>query len=122
MRIDGYGSSYPITRTTRQGGAVVPYREVQPVKDVVSEEAARDSGQDYTYTYSDLARPVVRSDAAAQTGSQGTLAPFGYMDAYDRPMSSRAARALASYGSTASMASSNDDVDGAEVVGLDLYA
>lgn len=115
MRIDGYSSAYE--RPGRSSGALVPYREGQRTTYVPQPESTRASAPE--------AEPVEGEVRRVEPGSaifelRQAYASARFSDAGDaRPLSSRAAQALASYTTTARY---NQDFDSSEVVGLDLYA
>jgi hypothetical protein len=115
MRIDGFTSiSQTPERGSRTGTAVTPYREVQQDVETRREQPAPTSASQGFDAQASTRR--VESSSASSYSLPATL-----RDNLDdqRPLSSRAAQALASYTSTASMAS---QYEGQEVVGLDLYA
>ncbi|MFC3606449.1 hypothetical protein [Stutzerimonas tarimensis] len=112
MRIDGH-SSYPLDRPARPGGAVAPYRDSQRAVEIQREAPASDAPELPR-------RPLLRQvePATASSELQQGYAAARHERAYEQPLSSVAARALASYTSTAM----HRDVDANEVLGLDLYA
>ncbi|MCP8463496.1 hypothetical protein NK553_05990 [Pseudomonas sp. ZM23] len=116
MRIDGLiSTSQAPERGTRTGTAVTPYRDVQ--RDV---EARREQPAPASATQGLESQPQARRVEASGASSYGV--PANLRDAsleYQRPLSSRAAQALASYTSTAGMVG---QYEGQEVLGLDLYA
>ncbi|MBO3274795.1 hypothetical protein [Pseudomonas schmalbachii] len=95
MRIDA-ANSLTLDRAPRPGRVVTPVREVQG---------------EY--------QPVAREPRRAESGSYRL--PVSLRDEFDqqRPLDNRAAQALASYASTASL---SVDIDAPEVLGIDLYA
>ncbi|MCY1280278.1 hypothetical protein D9M70_290610 [compost metagenome] len=103
MRIDGFSSSYSLDRSARTGTAVAPYREVQK-----EAEPRREAPQ-----------PTVAPATRAASGGDDRLPVSLDSVTYQRPLSSHATQALASYSSTASYST---EVDALEVLGLDLYA
>lgn len=112
MRIDGY-SPVPLDRPTRPGGAVAPYRDSQRAAELQREPIASDAVE--------LPRtpPLRQVEPASRSGElQLSYASARHTQPNDPPLSSQAARALASYTATAM----HRDVDADEVVGLDLYA
>lgn len=118
MRIDGYGSSYPLTPATRQRPELRPAADVPPARPVPGEPASDAGRQGQPAISSDPAQALLRG-SSAPVGAQAVRTATGELAA--RPMSSRAAQALASYGSTASMLP-RQGAEAVEVVGLDLYA
>lgn len=115
MRIDGFTStSQTPERGSRTGTAVTPYREVQRDVETRREQPAPTSASQGLDSQARTRR--VESSSASSYGVPATLRDNLE---YQRPLSSRAAQALASYASTASMAG---PYEGQEVVGLDLYA
>lgn len=114
MRIDGFTSfSQTPERGSRTGTAVTPYREVQRDVETRREQPAPSSASQGLDAQARTRR--VESSSASSYGVPATLRDIEYQ----RPLSSRAAQALASYTSTASMAG---PYEGQEVLGLDLYA
>lgn len=115
MRIDGFTSlSQTPERGSRTGTAVTPYREVQRDVETRREQPASTSASQGLESQAQTRR--VESSSASSYGVPATLRDNLE---YQRPLSSRAAQALASYTSTASMVG---QYEGHEVVGLDLYA
>ncbi|MBD9514004.1 MULTISPECIES: hypothetical protein [Pseudomonadaceae] len=115
MRIDGFTSTSQTTeRSSRTGTAVTPFREVQRDVETRREQPAPTSASQGLDSQSQTRR--VESSNASSYSLPATLRDN--LD-YQRPLTSRAAQALASYTSTASMVS---QYEGQEVVGLDLYA
>lgn len=118
MRLDANTSSYPVDRA-RPGSAVTPFREVQRNDELRREQPAPSS-----------ASQGFERTAQARQVEQGGLPGEAYQrlaeqrqqnlkDVYERPLTSKVAQALASYGSTASMTA---NLDAHEVLGLDLFA
>ncbi|MBD9503608.1 hypothetical protein M2D07_000810 [Pseudomonas sp. BGr12] len=115
MRIDGFTSTSQTTeRSSRTGTAVTPFREVQRDVETRREQPAPTSASQGLDSQSQTRR--VESSNASSYNLPATLRDNLE---YQRPLTSRAAQALASYTSTASMVS---QYEGQEVVGLDLYA
>nr|WP_294978779.1 hypothetical protein [uncultured Pseudomonas sp.] len=115
MRIDGFiSTSQAPERTARTGTAVMPYREVQ--RDV---ESRREQPAPTSASQGFEPEPQARRVEAGSASSYGMPVTLRDNLEYQRPLSSRAAQALASYASTASMAG---PYEGQEVLGLDLYA
>lgn len=117
MRIEGLPTPYIPDRTARQSSAVSPYRESQRA---VESELERQQAQS-TQSNAERAtppRPVVQAEAPADLGDSYYPARFA-LQADERPLTSRAAQALASYTTTAGLVR---DLDANEVLGLDLYA
>lgn len=122
MRIDGL-SSYSISPDTgsRSGTAVTPYRQA-----VREAEARREQPQPVSASQGleqqAQTRKVEAGNASTASSSTSSNLPvaFGQGLSYQRPLSSRAAQALASYSSTASLSQAANDEP--EVVGVDLYA
>lgn len=119
MRIDANTSSYLIDRGARPGAAVTPFREIQRNDELRREQPAPSS-----------ASQGLERTAQERRVEQGSLAGEAYQrlaeqrqqdlkDVYERPLSSKVAQALASYGSTASITANQD---AHEVLGLDLFA
>ncbi len=114
MRINGLPiPAYPLERPARPGSAVTPYGESRQAAQRLREVEAGTSRNDSQRP----ARESSRSEPVALAGE--LYRPIRYEAAAERPLSSRAAQALASYNLTASFAV---DPDAAEVLGLDLYA
>lgn len=115
MRIDGLiSTSQAPERSARAGSAVTPYRDVQ--RDV---ETRREQPAPTSASQGFEQAPQPRRVEASGASSYGVPATLRDNIEYQRPLSSRAAQALASYTSTASMAG---QYEGQEVLGLDLYA
>ncbi|AOE87152.1 hypothetical protein [Pseudomonas sp. TCU-HL1] len=113
MRIDGFTSSYPLERSPRQGSAVTPLREIQR-----EEEARREQPSAPSTTQGFEQAPQPRRVQASN--SSGDSLPVRPQDlTQHRTISNRAAQAIASYSSTALLATESD---APEVLGLDLYA
>ncbi|WP_074319562.1 hypothetical protein, partial [Pseudomonas aeruginosa] len=93
---------------------VTPYRDVQREVEARREQPAPVSGSQ-GFEQAPQARKVQASSAG------GDSLPVSARDllAFQRPVSSHAAMALASYNSTASL---NIDAGAEDVLGLDLYA
>lgn len=119
MRIDANTSSYPIDRGARPGAAVTPFREVQRNDELRREQPAPSSAsQGFERAAQD--RRVEQGSLAGEAYQQ--LAEQRHQnlkDVFERPLPSKVAQALASYGSTASMTA---HLDAHEVLGLDLFA
>ncbi|WP_028239932.1 hypothetical protein [Stutzerimonas azotifigens] len=120
MRIDGLSTSaYPLERPARPGSAVTPYRESQRAVEEQRQQPAADS----TAASQGFERePYIRQPDPSQPGAelQNEYFPARFVqEPVERPLTSRAAQALASYSTTASLAR---DIDANEVLGLDLYA
>lgn len=114
MRIDGFTSiSQTPERGSRTGTAVTPYRDVQSDVEARRDQPAPTSASQGLESQSQTRR--VESSSASSYSVPATLRDIEYQ----RPLSSRAAQALASYTSTASMVG---QYEGQEVLGLDLYA
>ena len=114
MRVE---SSFPVPystdRSARTGRAADSYGETQRAAQAQRGVDSR-SGQDYQ-PQADRPQQRVNSSALVERYSA-----FRYDEPQpERPLTSRVAQALASYASTASM---SVEFDGAEVLGLDLYA
>ncbi|MED5607004.1 hypothetical protein VV867_04800 [Pseudomonas sp. JH-2] len=116
MRIDGL-SSYSITPDSgsRSGTAVTPYREVMREAEARREQPASIAA---SQGFEQQAQTRYVEPGNAGTGSL----PIVLSDvlAYQRPVSNRAAQALASYSSTANLPLGGYDAP--EVLGIDLYA
>ena len=112
MRVEGF-SSAPLNRISPPGSAVTPYREARRNDEQRGEQpAATSASQGFD------SQPQPRRVQAGNPGSENL--PARAQDLYQaRPVSSRAAQALASYGSTANMPV---DPDASQVLGLDLFA
>jgi len=114
MRVAGLPvPAYPLDRSARPGSAPAVYRDTQAQTERWREA---ESGA----TRNDTPRPAPeprRSEADAF--SLEVYRPIRFEAQPERPVSSRAATALASYAVTASFPI---DPDAAEVLGLDLYA
>ena len=114
MRVDSFlPVPYATDRSARTGRAADSYGETQRVAQAQRGVDSR-SGQDYQ-PQADRPQQRVNSSALVERYSA-----FRYDEPQpERPLTSRVAQALASYASTASM---SVEFDGAEVLGLDLYA
>ncbi|MBA1274303.1 hypothetical protein [Stutzerimonas azotifigens] len=122
MRIDGSSSSYPLDRPVRPGGAVTPYRESQRHAELQREQLPANSASQGLERIAQPRQVNAATDGATVDSDYfpARLAqPHFDPGDSDRPLSSRAAQALASYSSTASLST---DLDANEVLGLDLYA
>lgn len=115
MRIDGLiSTSQAPERGSRTGTAVTPYRDVQrDVENRREQPAPTSASQGFEQ------QPQARRVEASGASSYSVPATLRDNLEYQRPLSSRAAQALASYTSTAGMAG---QYEGQEVLGLDLYA
>lgn len=114
MRIDGLSSSsLPLERSARPGSAVTPYRDVQREVEARREQPAPVSGSQ------GFEQPQARKVQASSAGGDSLPVSARDLLAFQRPVSSHAAMALASYNSTASL---NIDAGAEDVLGLDLYA
>jgi hypothetical protein len=112
MRVEGF-SSAPLNRISPPGSAVTPYRDVRRDDEQRGEQPAAPSASQGLDQ-----QPLPRRVQASSAGSENL--PARPQDLYQAfPVSSRAAQALASYGSTASLPV---DPDAAQILGLDLYA
>lgn len=117
MRIDGYTSPYTADRSSRQGTAIAPYRDVSRGDGLRREDATSTAA---SQDFENIAQPrQVEPSKAARESNNDSLPIVRYTDTYERPVTSRTAQALASYSTTASYAS---ELDANEVLGLDLYA
>ncbi|HEJ1153786.1 TPA: hypothetical protein U7301_001744 [Pseudomonas aeruginosa] len=118
MRIDGLSSSsLPLERSARPGSAVTPYRDVQREVEARREQPAPVSGSQ-GFEQAPQA-PQARKVQASSAGGDSLPVSARDLLAFQRPVSSHAAMALASYNSTASL---NIDAGAEDVLGLDLYA
>ncbi|MDF3935243.1 hypothetical protein [Pseudomonas citronellolis] len=117
MRIDGLSSysTTPDSGARSSGTAVTPYRDVMR-----EAEARREQPASVAASQGFEQQPQQRQ-VQASNASAGSL-PIVLSDslAYQRPLSSRAAQALASYSSTANLPVASYDAP--EVLGIDLYA
>ncbi|CDF82534.1 hypothetical protein ACA097_06705 [Pseudomonas sp. QL9] len=116
MRIDGL-SSYSVTPDSgsRPGTAVTPYRDVMR-----EAEARREQPQPVSASQGFEQQAQARKVEAGNASSDSLPVSFGANLTYQMPLNSRAAQALASYSSTASLPLAAND--GPEVLGIDLYA
>ncbi|SDH59145.1 hypothetical protein [Pseudomonas panipatensis] len=117
MRIDGLSSpSVSPDRSSRAGSAVTPYREVMRDAEVRREQPSATSASQGLESQAQTRR------VEASNASSNASLPIVFNDSlsYQRPLSSRAAQALASYSSTANLPLSANDAP--EVLGIDLYA
>lgn len=114
MRIDGFTSSYPLERSPRQGSAVTPFREVQREDEARREQPGTPSS---TQGFEQAPQPR-RVQASNSSGDSLPVRPQDLIQ-QQRNVSNRAAQAIASYSSTASMTA---EYDAPEILGLDLYA
>jgi hypothetical protein len=118
MRLDGFAPSYPSSDRAAPRGVVVPYRDSQRAVEQARESretAAKRSKPDF--------EQLLRRQPSESTGEAGSrpieLMPARFEAMFERPLSTRASQALASYSMTAAI---SVDFDAPEVVGLDLYA
>lgn len=119
MRLNGLApSAYPIERPAQPGSAPVPYRESERAAEQARESIVTPVSQPDS-TYEHLSRPSKSESTDYGSVISGDFMPARFEAMMDRSLSSRAAQALQSYGSTASFTA---DVDAHEVLGLDLYA
>ena len=115
MRLNGFvPSSYPLDRAAQRSSAPVPYRDSQKVLEQPGEAVAVPANP----TYEHLAKHSGEAVGAVPAMSNDFL-PARFEATMERPLTNRAAHALASYSSTASF---GGDIDAHEVLGLDLYA
>lgn len=112
MRIDSPISLSSLDRSTRPGTAVTPLREIQREQEQRRELPASPAS---TQGLETVAQPRRVQPGNASSDSQATRQEL----VFARGLSNKASQALASYGSTASF---TVEGDGAEVLGLDLYA
>lgn len=119
MRLDGFFPSvYPLDRPAPRGGSVVPYRDSERAAEKAY-EAGIEPGSALESTYEHLGRPQPSETVEQSSKAPGDFLPSRFEALMERPLSSRAAQALQSYGTTASFTA---DLDANEVLGLDLYA
>lgn len=118
MRIDGSLASYSLDRSTRPGAAVSPLRDVQRTDEARREQPSNSSA---SQGFERVAQPrqVEQGYLSAQEYQRQADRPTASEDPFGRALSNKAAQALASYGSTASMGVSPN---ASEVLGLDLFA
>ena len=118
MRLDGFAPSYPSSDRATQRGVVVPYRESQRAV-----EQARETRETSTNRSKPDFEQLLRRQPSEPGGEAGSrpieLMPARFEALFERPLSTRASQALASYSMTAAI---SVDYDAPEVVGLDLYA
>lgn len=118
MRLDGFAPAYPSADRAPQRGVVVPYRESQRAV-----EQARETRETSTNRSKPDFEQLLRRQPSEATGEAGgrpiELMPARLEAMFERPLSTRASQALASYSMTAAI---SIDFDAPEVVGLDLYA
>lgn len=112
MRIDSPLSFSSLDRSSRPGAAVTPLREIQREQERRRELPASPASSQGLET---VAQPRRVQPGNASSDSQATRQEL----VFARGLSNKASQALASYGSTASF---TVEGDGAEVLGLDLYA
>lgn len=119
MRIDANSSSYVIDHGARAGAAVTPFREVQRTDELRREQPTPGSAsQGFERLAQD--RQVEQGSFSSQAYQQlAEQRQQQLKDVYERPVTSKVAQALASYGSTAAMTA---NLDAHEVLGLDLFA
>ncbi|WP_241729911.1 hypothetical protein [Pseudomonas sp. SST3] len=119
MRLNGLApSAYPIERPAPRGGAPVPYRESERAAEQARESIATPSSQ-VDSTYEHLSHRNRSESIDYASAMSGDFMPARFEAMMERPLNSRAAQALQSYGTTASFSA---DLDAHEVLGLDLYA
>ncbi len=114
MRIDSSIVRYSPDRSSRLGTAAAPVRETTRELDTRREQPAAASVQDYE-------RIAQARRVAGSSASGDSLPARAQQLAYPSGLNSRAAQAIASYSSTAALASDYDS-DAQQVLGLDLYA
>lgn len=119
MRLNGLApSAYPIERVPQRDNAPVPYRESERAAEQARESIVTPANQaDATYEHLSRKTKSESTDYAAVVS--GHFMPARFEAMMERPLTSRAAQALQSYGTTAAFI---QDVDAHEVLGLDLYA
>lgn len=113
MRIDGSIPSYSLDRGPRSGTAVTPFREAQREIEQRREQPAT------LATSQGLEQAAQLRRVQASSGSTDSLPARLNDSIYQSGLSSRAAQAIASYSSTASLIA---EPDAQQVLGLDLYA
>jgi hypothetical protein len=119
MRLNGLAlSAYPIERPAQRGSAPVPYRESERAADQARESVITPANQADS-TYEHLGRRPQSEPTDYTSVVPGNFMPARFEAMMERPLTSRAAQALQSYGTTASFSA---DIDAYEVLGLDLYA
>lgn len=119
MRLNGLApSAYPVERSAQRGSAPVPYRESERAADQAREFTVTPASQADS-TYEHLSRRTRNEPTDYASVVSGDFMPARYEAMMERPLTSRAAQALQSYGTTASF---SVDIDAHEVLGLDLYA
>lgn len=119
MRLNGLAPSvYPIDRVPLRDNAPVPYRESERAAEQARQSIVTPANQ-ADATYEHLSRSTKSDSTDYGSVVSGDFMPARFEATMERPLSSRAAQALQSYGATASF---NPDVDAHEVLGLDLYA
>ncbi len=119
MRLNGLApSAYPIERVPQRDSATVPYRESEKAAEQLRESIVTPANQ-ADATYEHLSRPTKSESTDYASVVSGDFMPARFEAMMERPLTSRAAQALQSYGTTASF---SPDVDAHEVLGLDLYA
>lgn len=119
MRLNGLApSAYPIERVPQRENAPVPYRESERAAEQAREVIVTPANQ-ANATYEHLSRSNKSDSTDYASVVSGDFMPARFEAMMERPLSSRAALALQSYGATASF---SPDVDAHEVLGLDLYA
>jgi hypothetical protein len=119
MRLNGLApSAYPIERPAQPGSAPVPYRESERAAQEARESIITPAGQADS-TYEHLSRRSKSESTDYGSVISGDFMPARFEAMMERPLNSRAAQALQSYGTTASFTASPD---AHEVLGLDLYA
>jgi hypothetical protein len=119
MRLNGLApSAYPIERVPQRENAPVPYRESERAADQARTSIVTPSSQTDA-TYEHLSRSNRSESADYASVISGDFMPARFEALMERPLNSRAAQALQSYGTTASFSA---DLDAHEVLGLDLYA
>ncbi len=119
MRLDGFAPSYPSADRATQRGVAVPYRESP--RAVEQSRETRETGTNRSRV--DVDQSLRRRQPTEPTSEAGSrpieLRPARFEVLFERPLSTRASLALASYSMTAAIST---DFDAPEVVGLDLYA
>jgi len=119
MRLNGLApSAYPIERPAQPGSAPVPYRESERAAQQARESIVTPASQADS-TYEHLSRRGKSESSDHGSVISGDFMPARFEAMMERPLNSRAAQALQSYGTTVSFIA---DLDAQEVLGLDLYA
>lgn len=115
MRIDGYSTSSPLDRSARQGSAA-PARDLAREVLPSPQEAVEPASNERSLQLPPVERPASGAQSRNELFPSFAREP---LDLYQPALTNRAAQALASYNTTASLPV---DLEPMQILGLDLYA